>query len=437
MLFSNYSTDSNKTITVVLFKIFLIFTIYFNSIVQAHAAKNYNVKTIYYDPLEKVINATILDQIAEKTMQKSAKVPVTASATGSTVASMIRLGVAGVAIYGLIQGVGWIIENGVVKKPVSGSINNEQAGYYTGTGYYKTLDLACKSHFNDRLKNGYTYATFPSNGACVLLDPNGREIEGTNFKWQQNPNYIPTTDYKPVTDTELGDEVNNSPQAPQILPDVYNPNNPHGGTAPQITADALDNATPKPETEPTGSSNEKPNVDTDGDGIPDKYDPTKPSLGKEFTLPEFCSWATTMCEWYKKYKEDSKQAEAQRESEKVAWQREEIARQQEESQREKERSFWQKIEDFGGSIRDYFKDDEKPDKDNEVDIDDQPEQVDKVTVSIGDNICPSMPVSIHIPFGSVETDISPTYLCEIAQGMKAFFIALGMYTASLIVGRRT
>ena len=49
------------------FTAFLAFIIYFNVFSQAHAAKNYNVKTITYDPLERVISATILDQIAEKT----------------------------------------------------------------------------------------------------------------------------------------------------------------------------------------------------------------------------------------------------------------------------------------------------------------------------------------------------------------------------------
>ena len=96
------------------------FIFYFNSFTVAHAAaKNYNVKTLTYDPLERVIRATTLDRIAEKTMQRSARVPVTASATGSTVATMIRLGVAGAVIYGVVEGAGWLIQNGVVVKRVS------------------------------------------------------------------------------------------------------------------------------------------------------------------------------------------------------------------------------------------------------------------------------------------------------------------------------
>jgi len=39
-------------------------------------------------------------------------------------------------------------------------------------------------------------------------------------------------------------------------------------------------------------------------------------------------------------------------------------------------------------------------------------------------------------FSNIDTDISPTYLCDQANGMKIFFIALGFYHAALIVGRR-
>ncbi|WP_227560907.1 hypothetical protein [Acinetobacter bereziniae] len=448
MLFSNYSTDSNKTITVVLFKIFLIFTIYFNSIVQAHAgAEKWVVEKVVYESVAKVVDVTAkrATAVASNDPFYKARVPVTAGATGSTVASMARLGILGAVIYGIIQGVGWVIENGVIKKPINNTIENWEYIYYCNGTPGESANSACNAYLNQAKQLGW----FPSSmnvssctrvdistnrGSCLFSD--GNTSFSITYDYVKNPNYVPSTTLVPVSETDIGNEVNNSPQAPQVLPDIYNPNNPAGGQAPQSTSDALDNANPQTETDPTGSTKPKPNVDTDGDGKPDVYDPDKPSVGEDFTLPEFCSWAITVCEWYKKYKEDSKQAEAQRESEKVAWQREEIARQQEESQREKERSFWQKIEDFGGSIRDYFKDDEKRDEDNEVDVDDQPEQVDKVTVSIGDNTCPSMPVSLHIPFATIETNLSPTYLCEIAQGMKAFWVAFGLYTASLIVGRR-
>lgn len=88
------------------------------------------------------------------------------------------------------------------------------------------------------------------------------------------------------------------------------------------------------------------------------------------------------------------------------------------------------------AITDYFKEKEPEKENTEVEVQDEPPQTNKVNLSIGDNNCPSMPVSIHTPFETIQSDISPIYLCQIASGMKAFWIAFGIYTASLIVGRR-
>lgn len=410
------------------------------------AGKNYNVKTITYDPLEKVISATILDQIAEKTMQKTAKVPVTSYATGSTVAAMIRMGIAGAAIYGLVEGVGWIIENGIVKKPVDdGEIITEyywspDSAWAKGDADCRTIPkfpngtLAIQQYSRCAVQNDFknpscSMLTFESY-QCTITHPNGSTLNTDRIYRHKNEHYEPNQTLVPVSDTELGDKVNNSPQAPQILPDVYNPNNPAGGKAPESTSDALDNALPTPETEPTGGTKPKPNKDTNGDGIPDTYDPELPSLGDEFTLPEFCSWAVTMCEWYKKYKEDSKQAEAQRESEKVAWQREEIARQQEESQREKERNFWQKVEDW------FKKWDDTPEQDDHTEVDiDQPEQQDiDTTINFG-GACPQ-PISVPYSFagatGTIEFSYEP--LCEIASFIKPVVITVASFSAALIIG---
>lgn len=417
------------------------------------AGKNYNVKTIYYDPLEKVINATILDQIAEKTMQKSAKVPVTASATGSTVASMIRMGLAGAVIYGIVQGAGWIIKNGIVYKPGGGSnpIPPDQKYYYT-----LTLDSenSWQSTSASELYGKYVNAWNKSPNGWGKITGLRSSITDENFNvvydpiYENFPNWVakvvvqrvtnpdydpdvdPTDSMLPVDQDELGEKVNSSPEAPQVLPDIYNPNNPAGGKAPQSTSDALDNANPVPETAPTGETKPKPNKDTDGDGVPDVHDPTLPSQGDEFTLPEFCSWAVTMCEWYKKYKEDSKQAEAQRQSEQVAWQREEIARQQEESQREKERNFWQKVEDW------FNKWDDTPEQndDTEVDIDQPENQNIDTTINFG-GACPQ-PISVPYSFAGASGTIEFSYepLCQIASFIKPVVITVASFSAALIIG---
>ncbi|NUF65010.1 hypothetical protein HUN33_14815 [Acinetobacter bereziniae] len=425
--------------------VFLAFIMYFNVFSQAHAAKNYNVKTIVYDPLEKVINATVLDQIAEKTMQKSAKVPVTSYATGSTVAAMIRMGIAGAAIYGLVQGVGWVIENGVVKKPVDNGQINTEFYWFSNTIWsdgdsvcknptrFSTGDPAVNEFKSCAIQNRLTDPSCAMNNfdqyKCKAYNRDGYVLDFFIVDRVKNQNYDPNQTLVPVSDTELGDKVNNSPQAPQILPDVYNPNNPAGGQAPQLTSDALDNAIPTPETDPTGSTKPKPNVDTDGDGKPDVYDPDKPSVGEDFTLPEFCSWAVTVCEWYKKYKEDSKQAEAQRQSEQVAWQREEIARQQEEAQREKERTFWEKVTEFFDWAQ---KDPEK--EDTEVDVD-NPDQTEPDTTISFSTACPAkIPLTFNWNGQTLDFSFDFTIWCEaVSTFVYPIVVALGSLHALYIV----
>lgn len=398
------------------FTVFLAFIIYFNVFSQAHAAKNYNVKTIVYDPLEKVIQATTLDRIAEKTMQRTARVPVTSYATGSTVAAMIRMGVAGAVIYGLVEGVGWIIENGVVKKRDSSSPNNpdfpeSEYVYKLEAGgpnakYFSNANQACQA---SDIPSGWTAKSYMlgTNWRCTYTNAKGDFAGEDNILKIPNPNYDPESkpNYVPVPESEIGDKVNNSPQAPQILPDVYNPNNPAGGPAPDLTADALDRSVPTPETEPTGGTKPKPNKDTNGDGIPDTYDPSLPSAGEEFQLPAFCEWATTMCAWYEKYQDDSKKTDQHRELEKDVWK-------QEKQHRDDEKSFWEKVTDWFDWTKEEPEDKEEPE---------QPEIDDKgifartfdTVFSLSKQCPPDLPWSIDAYYFKGSYSINLNWLCMI------------------------
>lgn len=388
------------------------------------AGKNYNVKTITYDPLERVINATILDQIAEKTMRRSAKVPVTASATGSTVASMIRMGIAGAAIYGLIEGVGWIIENGVVKKPKNSE--EGQKNYVADNVYGATAESVAEKYCYALYPNskyrwqgewGFYGSTTTQVRSFGCYEGERQRVVTLVYKLNQTTEI---KEYVPVSETELGDKVNNSPQAPDILPTVYNPNNPAGGKAPQDTSDALDRAVPVPETDPTGSTE------------------VNPETGKgTFKLPAFCEWASVMCAWYQKYQEDSKKTDQHREQEKDVWSQEKTARdeektarQQEEAQREKERNFWQKVEDW------FKKWDDTPEQndDTEVDVDQPENQNIDTTINFG-GACPQ-PISVPYSFagatGTIEFSYEP--LCQIASFIKPVVITVASFSAALIIG---
>jgi hypothetical protein len=368
-----------KTLIKIFICLSLIYTPFF---AFASAAEKWTIEEISYDNVAKNIkvNASRPNAFAANDYSYKVKVPVTASAAGSTALSMIRMGVAGAALYGLVEGVGWIIENGVVKKPTEHnpeSIPNTQ--YYfqvqvvTGQRLNFDSETSARSYITNYAKsegytseNGYTEVNIPDpfsingsysgiqSGSIRTYSYTKREngFSSVSFYYwiilntKYDPNIKP--DSVPVSPQEMGDQIINSPAAPQILPQIYNPNNPvsRPSPAPDLADKALENAPPIPKQNPNGDTKPKPNEDTDGDGEPDVFNPEKPSVGTEFTLPEFCSWAVTVCEWYTKYKEDSDLAKEHREAEKQVWTQEEIARQEEKQQREDEKSFWQKVEDW-------------------------------------------------------------------------------------------
>ena len=358
-----------KTIIKIFICLSLIYTPYF---AFASAAEKWTIEEISYDNVAKNIKIQ-----AEKNFGPSAndnkykvKVPVTASAAGSTALSMFKMGIAGVALYGLVEGVGWIIENGIVKKldeteappdssfPYIYKASNTYDGVVPTSTTLDGLRDWIENYYETKNKREYTFSkytqpysdlnifeiqlTYKIGSSTYTQKSEVKKVANPKF----DPNYQPK--YVPVTPSEMGEEIISSPAAPQILPDIYNPNNPvsRPSPAPDLADKALENAPPIPKENPKGDTEQKPNEDTDGDGEPDVFNPEKPSVGTEFTLPEFCSWAVTVCEWYTKYKEDSDLSKEHREFEKEVWTQEEIARQEEKQQREEEKSFWQKVEDW-------------------------------------------------------------------------------------------
>ncbi|MEG2433716.1 MAG: hypothetical protein RSB25_18945, partial [Acinetobacter sp.] len=307
-MYHHVADSGGKTFLKQCFSLFLIFTLYFNSFSFAHAsaAELWTIEEVVYDNIGKNLDYTAkkVGTAANDVVYK-ARVPVSAAATGSTVATMIRMGIAGALVYGLVEGVGWVIENGVVKKrdpSVPPDFNSEYlwASQFS-VGYVSSLKLACPSPHRNGMNYAlkvtpYTYNS-PSDVICHYYSLDYPDLRNMDINIgayrvpnsQYNPDLNPPL--VPVPDSELGEQVIQSPNAPQILPDVYNPNNPAGGAAPSQTREALDNANPEPVTQPEGETSPRPNVDTDGDGVPDEYSASEPSTGSTFKLPKFCEWA--------------------------------------------------------------------------------------------------------------------------------------------------
>lgn len=312
----------------------------------AGAAESWTVEKVVYDDVGKSLSYTASrpNAIASNDYIYKAKVGVNAARTGSTAATMIRYGLAGAAIYGIVEAVGWVIENGVVKKidPTVDS-SSSTSPYIWQFGNFNNSDTTCNtnkpkfytpspamSKLEECVKK--TYSTV-QNFSCSISSPtqyictykrdgiNGDSTINRSANTSYDPNYKPL--YVPVSDTELGEAIQNSPSAPTVIPDIYSPSNPvpRPSPAPDSVETALENANPVPRENPKTDVNNKPNKDTDGDGVPDEYDPTLPSEGFEFELPEFCSWAATVCEWYVRYKEDSELVKEHREKELTFWEK--------------------------------------------------------------------------------------------------------------------
>lgn len=309
-------------------RFFICFFVFYTPFFANAAKTDWAIRKLAYEH-QKEINEPVVAIDAVRKLVSGAeqttkvKVPVSAGTLGSSVAMLIRGGLAGAAVIGLIEGVGWIIENGVVKKKEpDGSLPQYMWCFankpFSSENCFLTPDLAkavFMKNYPDReiviwekLDIGHWYLVLDNNKVTSILS-----TKNPKFDENKEPNYIQ------VSDTEIGEKILDSPAAPKIIPDVYNPNQPTKTPARDASSDALDKAIP--DSDPNGTSNPKPNKDTDGDGKPDVHDPSLPNQGFDFQIPKFCDWASVLCVWYEKYSEDSKKTDQHREDEKSLWQK--------------------------------------------------------------------------------------------------------------------
>ncbi|ATZ66148.1 virulence factor TspB C-terminal domain-related protein [Acinetobacter haemolyticus] len=421
-----------KTIIKIFICLSLIYTPFF---AFAGAAEKWEVLENNYDhSSNKVkIEARKITQSAANSGRYKVEIPVNANTLGATAKRMLWAGAAVGAITALVEGVGWIIDEGskVIKKPVispdSPDLNYFYDCFYGGIGdsiqicAQRALDSQ-DAHFKDTVS-----VLSCSNLACRFKYKNGYETNWTvaNSKTSRPEPLEP--EFVPVSDSELGNEIlgngtepNSRPQpSPDIITDAYSPNNPvQDAPAPQQTLDALDNANPEPETEPTGETKPKPNTDTDGDGEPDAYDPAQPDKGTEFKLPNFCSWAPSVCDFFTVQKADNKDIKKN--------QREQI---------EQDKTFFQKVSDWFDWSQ---ADDELPDNES-------PEIVEHVTPDLREDAiswgasCPadvSIPISMQGVSSTLVFSWSPW--CQLLSIIKPAIVASAYIGAAFIVlGLRT
>lgn len=427
-----------KTIIKIFICLSLIYTPFF---AFAGAAEKWEVLENNYDhSSNKVkIEARKITQSAANSGRYKVEIPVNANTLGATAKRMLWAGAAVGAITALVEGVGWVIDEGsqLIKKPKANQPPNYQYLYYSSSfpgGKFGTVTEVANyvvQQANIRWPHvGYSvYSVEPTQ----FTTQNGKKAPYSYQDWSvtkiPNPAYDPNLQpqYDIVSDTELGNEIlgngtepNSRPQpSPDIITDAYSPNNPvQDAPAPQETLDALDNANPEPETEPTGDSKPKPNVDTDGDGKPDAYDPAQPEQGTEFQLPNFCSWAPAVCDFFTVQKADNKDIKNN--------QREQI---------QQDKTFFEKVAEWFDWLQ---SDDDLPDNES-------PEIVEHVTPDLKEDAiswgasCPadvSIPISMQGVSSTLVFSWSPW--CQLLSIIKPAIIASAYIGAAFIVlGLRT
>ena len=432
-----------KTIIKIFICLSLIYTPFF---AFAGAAEKWEVLENNYDhSSNKVkIEARKITQSAANSGRYKVEIPVNANTLGATAKRMLWAGAAVGAITALVEGVGWVIDEGsqVIKKPVERADEIPFYDYYwmwngvpSQKEYYlqfgaSTPQKACQAiaylypQFGGTIKS--VQVTSDTSATCYFNDAKTLKQFVTKRPNTWREDGAPPQE-RIVSDSELGNEIlgngtepNSRPQpSPDIITDAYSPNNPvSDAPAPQQTLDALENANPEPETEPTGDSKPKPNVDTDGDGEPDAYDPAQPEQGTEFQLPNFCSWAPAVCDFFTVQKADNKDIKNN--------QREQI---------EQDKTFFEKVAEWFDWSQ---ADDELPENES-------PEIVEHVTPDLKEDAiswvasCPadeSVPISLQGVSSTLVLSWSPW--CQLLDVIKPAIIASAYIGAAFIVlGIRT
>lgn len=412
----------------------LIYTPFF---AFARAAEKWEVLSNNYDHVSnKVkIEARKITQDVANGGRYKVEVPVSPSALGKTVKTMLWTGVAVAGVEAMLEGIGWVIDHGsqVIKRPTPETMPPVDGFQYKSfvapelDAWWNTIELAAKDHIRimnstDKTffweykstshKNGVPVVFFircyKSNGSCL-----GQEYN--TLRKRPAPQNLPEPQYEYLSDSALGNEIighgENSQPLPDAVEDAYSPNNPLTEPAPESSRQALDNANPQPETEPKGESETEPETDPE----------TGEQTGKEkttFELPNFCSWAPAVCDFFTVQKSDNRDIKNN--------QRQQI---------EQDKTFFEKVAEWFDWSQ---ADDELPDNES-------PEIVEHVTPDLKEDAiswgasCPadvSIPISMQGVTSTLVFSWSPW--CQLLSIIKPAIVASAYIGAAFIVlGLRT
>ena len=448
------------------------------------AEKQINQKKRLKAQLVKQIN----ESGTKKTITAVVETVPTATKVGSAMIKRIHspAGVVGVAaVTSLLNGIGWVMEEGtyVKKIPIEKdpkpkyceyAFNHSGGGTPSQAGSWGcTIEEAAENYCVERLKFSTvqnctaTVETTQSyriksdcktyNGQCYGLDT---VITPT---YKKNPYFDPNTQPPsektvPLTPLLLGaammGEGYQDPD-PKFDNDTVNTGNWNGvedayredpsGLGNELNdslEDKAERAKPTPDNKPApiGSPDydKEPVNDDDNDrkwdedgneGKTENTEKTDPETGDKtsegkFTLPKFCDWAFTVCEWYEDWQESDQ---------KLHEHLDETAQHQSD-----EKSFWD-------SVRSWFdwtkEEPEQPPVDPyQIQNEDDSQLLDQMQ-SVSFNSASYCPADVEIPvnfsgLGSTSLTLSYAPLCQIATQIKPVVIMMGWILSAYIVTGR-
>lgn len=421
---------------------------------------------------KKRLQAHLIKQINESGTKKTINAVVETVPTSSKVGSaMIKrihspLGVVGVAaVTSLLNGIGWVMEEGTFVKKVpieTPDLTCEYIYRYNGKDYCPNQLGQAANEYYEKLgvSNPGCSANVPYHGAPASIQCS--KLGGTvgSSSPKRNPNYStePQTKTVPLTAALLGaamlGEGYQDPD-PNFDNDLVNTGGWSGvedayredpsGIGNELNdelEDKAERAKPTPDNEPApiGSPDydKEPVNDDDNDrswdedgneGKTENTEKTDPETGEKttegsFTLPKFCDWAFTVCEWYEDW-QDSDQ--------KLHDHLDETSRHQSE-----EKSFW-------SSVRSWFdwtkeEPEQPPVEPYEIQNEDDSQLLDQMQ-SVSFNSASYCPADVQIPvnfsgLGSTSLTLSYAPLCQIATQIKPVVIMMGWILSAYIVTGR-
>lgn len=424
-----------------------------------------------------VTKTVVVEDVPSKSKAGSAGLKRLKAFAGGGVAGVLG----GVALDALVEGVGWVMEDGTYVKYKTPETDEcrECTRYiyetsYNGTRIANALTpkeacdyLKTNEIFNDHFTDSYPSLVSTSNGVpiyqCNMPMKKGG-IYTTVMHTKVNPVYDPNAqppqtqkitissehvggllvgDYDDPVDEQydVKDNIYKGPLADLYQHDSSGVGNELAKEMDQKLQNAqpTSDGNPAPIGDPRYSDPPAEDADTndrswtsDSDQVDGESQPIidpetgEPTGGQSIKLqfPVFCEWAFVVCDWYDDWKISDKKLHEHLDQTQQH-------QQQTQQHQQEQKSFWQKVEDFF----DWTKNDETT-NDTQIDIDEQEQQQIDTAVDFGGQ-CPA-PITSQLSFhGSpIEwgiTDFTP--LCNVMTSyIRPVVIAISGFIAVLIIG---